>query len=124
MREQVEIYDADTMQPIADVTGYLDIAVTDNTDVITHAVEDGTERTDHAARELTQIECVVHLYGDHRQALDELYRAYIEHRILTLQTQYRFFESFIISSFPYRETAGEVGSARVTLTLQEWREVE
>ncbi|VFR32584.1 FIG00431858: hypothetical protein [plant metagenome] len=123
-QQRVAILDAETLQPIFQSAEPMRLSVRESKRATKFAVEDGSERSDHVVKELTEIQIDLLLTDDTRNQFDGLRQAYLQNKLVTLQTKVASYENLLILDLPHDETADLGAAINVPVRLQEWLEVK
>jgi len=124
MISDIVILDSDSLQPLFASVYPMSVSVETAKRATEFAVEDGSIRSDHIITDLTSISIEARAADDAKEAYRALYEAWRSNTIVTVQTKVDVYESMIILTIPHDETTEDGDSIPVSITLQEWIEVE
>lgn len=122
--DSVAILDSDTLEPLFASAHPMRVSVIEEKRATKFAVEDGTERSDHVVKELTEIVIEFMLTDDTRNSFANIRQAWLDNKLVTVQTKVSSYESMLILSIPHDEFADIGDSISIPIRLQEWVEVK
>lgn len=123
-QQQVTILDAETFETLFASAHPMRVSVTEAQRATKFAVEDGTERSDHVVRELISIQIDLLLVDDTRNQFESLRQAFLQSKLLTVQTKVKSYESLLIVSMSHDETPEQGMAVKVPVMMQQWIEVK
>lgn len=86
-------------------------------------VEDGSSRSDHVIDNGVEIQIDFLLNENVRQTFQAMRQAYLDNRLLTVQTKVASYDNMLITDFPHDELAHLGNTIVVPIRLMEWRQV-
>lgn len=123
-QDLVALLDAQTLLPLVEVASPMRVTVREVARLTKFPVEDGTSRTDHRVIEPIEIELPLLLAdSDVRDQFEQLRAAYLEARLLIMQTKVRSYDNLVIAEMPRDETVEQGDSVPVVVRLVEIRTV-
>lgn len=122
--DSVAILNSDTLEPLFESAHPMRVSVIEEKRATKFAVEDGTERSDHVVKELTEIVIEFMLTDDTRNGFANIRQAWLDNKVVTVQTKVNSYESMLILSIPHDEYAGIGDAIMIPIRLQEWVEVK
>lgn len=123
MIEVVSILDSETFRPVFDGGHIMSVDVTDEKKYTQFQVEDGSSRSDHSIKLPIIISIPFMITEATRATFDNLRQAYLDDRILIVQTRVASYESMVIEAIPHSETIDNSLGIMVDIRMVEWRTV-
>ena len=123
MIEVVAILDAETFQVLFDGGHVMALDVLDEKKYTQFQVEDGSSRSDHSIKLPIVITVPFRIAENTRVTFENLRQAYLNDRILIIQSRVASYESMVIEAMPHSETVDNLMGVTVDIRLVEWRTV-
>lgn len=123
MIEVVAILDAETFQVLFDGGHIMALDVLDEKKYTQFQVEDGSSRSDHSIKLPIVITVPFRIAENTRVTFENLRQAYLNDRILIIQSRVASYESMVIEAMPHSETVDNLMGVTVDIRLVEWRTV-
>ena len=119
----VSILDSDNYQVLFNDANLMNLDILDEIKVTQFQVEDGTTRSDHTVRLPIVINGTMLINENARVAFTNLRQAYLENRLLIIQTRVNSYPSMLITGIPHTETIDNLLGVTVNIRFEEWRTV-
>ena len=123
MIEVVAILDAETFEVLFDGGHIMALDVLDEKKYTQFQVEDGSSRSDHSIKLPIAITLPFRIAENTRVTFENLRQAYLNDRILIVQSRVASYESMVIEAMPHSETVDNLMGVTVDIRLVEWRTV-
>lgn len=123
MIEVVAILDAETFEVLFDGGHIMALDVLDEKKYTQFQVEDGSSRSDHSVKLPIAITLPFRIAENTRVTFENLRQAYLNDRILIVQSRVASYESMVIEAIPHSETVDNLMGVTVDIRLVEWRTV-
>ena len=119
----VTILDAKTFDPLFPQAHIMRVTVRDEKRVTRFPVEDGSERSDHVIILSKEIALDYTLTDDAKLMHQAIKQAYMENRLLTVQTKMGTYPNMLIEGMPHDEVSSNT-AITVNVSLVEWISVQ
>ena len=123
MIEVVAILDAETFEVLFGGGHIMALDVLDEKKYTQFQVEDGSSRSDHSIKLPIAITLPFRIAENTRVTFENLRQAYLNDRILIVQSRVASYESMVIEAMPHSETVDNLMGVTVDIRLVEWRTV-
>ena len=123
MIEVVAILDAETFEVLFDGGHIMALDVLDEKKYTQFQVEDGSSRSDHSIKLPIAITLPFRIAENTRVTFENLRQAYLNDRILIVQSRVASYESMVIEAIPHSEAIDDLMGITVDIHLVEWRTV-
>lgn len=123
MIEVVAILDAESFEVLFDGGHIMALDVLDEKKYTQFQVEDGSSRSDHSIKLPIAITLPFRIAENTRVTFENLRQAYLNDRILIVQSRVASYESMVIEAIPHSETVDNLMGVTVDIRLVEWRTV-
>lgn len=123
MIEVVAILDAETFDVLFDGGHIMGLDVLDEKRYTQFQVEDGSSRSDHSIKLPIVITIPFRIAENTRATFENLRQAYLNDRILIIQSRVSSYESMVIEGMPHSETLDTLMGVTVDIRFIEWRTV-
>lgn len=123
MIEVVSILDSETFEVLFAGGSIMAVDVLDEKKYTQFQVEDGSSRSDHSIKLPIAITIPFRISENTRVTFENLRQAYLNDRILIIQSRVASYESMVIEAIPHSETVDNLMGVTVDIRLVEWRTV-
>lgn len=123
MIEVVAILDAETFEVLFDGGHIMGLDVLDEKKYTQFQVEDGSSRSDHSVKLPIAITLPFRIAENTRVTFENLRQAYLDDKILIIQSRVASYESMVIEAMPHSESVDNLMGVTVDIRLVEWRTV-
>lgn len=123
MIEVVAILDAESFEVLFDGGHIMALDVLDEKKYTQFQVEDGGSRSDHSVKLPIAITLPFRIAENTRVTFENLRQAYLNDRILIVQSRVASYESMVIEAMPHSESVDNLMGVTVDIRLVEWRTV-
>ena len=121
----VQILDSETFDVLFSSSNPMRLSVFDEKRITRFQVESGEERSDHVVTSAIEINIEFVLAGfDAREQFKAIRQAFLDHRLVTVQSRMATYEDMLIEAMPHEETSVVYDGAVVPVRLVQWRSVE
>lgn len=119
------ILDNDSLEQIFVASSPMRVSVREAKKATQFAVEDGTTRSDHVTTDAVEISIDLFISDERaRNGYAEVRQAWLDNRLVTVQTKISSYPDMLILDIPHDETTDTHGSVIMPIRLQEWRTYE
>lgn len=121
----VAILDNETLQQIFRASSPMRVSVRESKVASKFAAEDGTEKSEHVYTNATEISMDLFIDDEQsRNGYEEIRQAWLENRLVTVQTRVSSYQNMLILDMPHDETTDTNGAIVMPIRMQEWRTYE
>jgi hypothetical protein len=123
MNDEVAILDQETFDVLFAGANIMGLDVSDEKKYTQFQVEDGSSRSDHSIKLPILINATMMIGDDTRVIFERLRQAYLDDRLLVIQTRTASYESMLIEAIPHSETIDNLLGISISIRFVEWRTV-
>lgn len=123
MTDLVAIYDNETFEALFTGARVMNLDILDEKKYTQFQVEDGSSRSDHSIKLPIIITGRMMITENTKPVFETLRQAYLEDRILIVQSRVASYESMVIESMPHTEAVDNMLGVSVDIRFVEWRTV-
>lgn len=123
MIEVVQILDQESFEVLFAGTHIMGLDVLDEKRFTQFPVEDGTTRSDHSIKLPVIVSATMTITEETRLTFDNLRQAYLDDKLLIVQTRVATYESMLIEGMPHVEAIENLFGVDISIRFLEWRTV-
>lgn len=123
-QDLVAILDAEDFTQLFTASSPMRVSVREEKKATRFQVEDGSERSDHVVRLATEVAIDLMIEDeDARDGYEQIKQAWMNNRLVIVQTKVTSYESMLIESIPHDEVQEMGGAISMPIRLVEWSTV-